>query len=137
MHVHFCRKMFIESLPSNERLVSLRYSGFQASCHIAPSLRLFIPNGLQAHCHFFLSKGCACNVGDWSHLPPHGSAFPWCLPSYSSRSSLLKAAHPEQFPHRMPVHPGVSPSSCFYRSVRATVARVINTSIYPWLLVCC
>jgi hypothetical protein len=28
-------------------------------CHIAPSLRLFVPNSLQAYRHFFFSEGCA------------------------------------------------------------------------------
>jgi hypothetical protein len=31
--VHFHRNLFTEPLPSNERLLWLRYSGFQASCH--------------------------------------------------------------------------------------------------------
>jgi hypothetical protein len=37
--------------------------------YIAPSLRLFVSNGLQAYRHFF-SEGCA-----WSHLPPCSSFF--------------------------------------------------------------
>jgi hypothetical protein len=31
------------------------------------------PNGLQAYCHFFFHEGCAFDVCDQSHLPPHGS----------------------------------------------------------------
>jgi hypothetical protein len=33
VRVHFRGNLFTESLPSNERLLWLRYSGFQASCH--------------------------------------------------------------------------------------------------------
>jgi hypothetical protein len=43
--------------------------------HIAPSLRLFVSNNLQAYLHFFYSAGCACDVCDHSHLPPRGSVF--------------------------------------------------------------
>jgi hypothetical protein len=43
--------------------------------YIAPSLWLFVPNGLRAYHHFFLSKGCTSDVRDRSHLPPHGSVF--------------------------------------------------------------
>jgi hypothetical protein len=39
--------------------------------------------------------------------------FAQCLLSNCSCSSLLEAAHPWQFPHRVPVGPGVSQSSCF------------------------
>jgi hypothetical protein len=38
--------------------------------------------------------------------------FSWWLLSNRSHS-LLKAAHPEQFPQRVPVGPGLSPPSCF------------------------
>jgi hypothetical protein len=50
---------FTESLVSNG-----------STHHIAPFLRLFIPNGLQAYHHFFSSEGCACDVHDQSRLPP-------------------------------------------------------------------
>jgi hypothetical protein len=50
--------VFTELLPSNERLFLLSYSGFQAPCHIVPSLRLLVPSSLQAYRHFF-SEGCA------------------------------------------------------------------------------
>jgi hypothetical protein len=33
VRVEFPRKLFTESLPSNEGLLWLRYAGFQASCH--------------------------------------------------------------------------------------------------------
>jgi hypothetical protein len=39
-------------------------------CHIAPFLRFFVPNSLQANRHFFFSEECACNVCDWSLLAP-------------------------------------------------------------------
>jgi hypothetical protein len=57
MHVHFRGNRLTESFPSSERLLWLRYSGFQASYRIAPSLRLFVPNGLQAYCHFSFLRG--------------------------------------------------------------------------------
>jgi hypothetical protein len=76
--IHFGGNLFTKSLPSNERQLLLCSSGFQASCHIAPSLRLFIPNGLQVYCHFF-SEAC-----DWSHLPSCGLAFLLCLLSNRS-----------------------------------------------------
>jgi hypothetical protein len=41
-----------------------------STCYIAPFLRLFILNGLEAYHHFFFSKGCA-----WAHLLPCGSVF--------------------------------------------------------------
>jgi hypothetical protein len=107
---HCRRNMFAKQLPSNGRLFWLRYSGFQASCHIASPLSLFIPNVLQAYHHFFFSEGCACNVCDRSHLPSCGSVFLRCLLSHCS---LLKATHLERVPDRVPVDPGVSPSSCF------------------------
>jgi hypothetical protein len=44
---------------------SLHSNGY--TCYTAPSLRLFIP--------IFFSKGCACDVCAWSHLPPRGSVF--------------------------------------------------------------
>jgi hypothetical protein len=49
--------MFTESLPSNEY-----------TRHIAPFLRLFVPNGLQAYRHFFFSGGCTCDICDRSRL---------------------------------------------------------------------
>jgi hypothetical protein len=52
--------------------------------HIAPSLRLFVPNSLQAYRHFFFSEGCA-----WSHNPPHGSVFRGvCSPTGPTTPSL-------------------------------------------------
>jgi hypothetical protein len=41
----------------------------RSTCHTAPSLRLFIPNILQAYRHFFFSKGCACDVCNQPSLP--------------------------------------------------------------------
>jgi hypothetical protein len=63
--------------------------------YIAPSLRPFVPNGLQAYRHFFFSEGCACDVCAWSHLPPHCSVctmftrqlLPLLLPQGRSRIS--------------------------------------------------
>jgi hypothetical protein len=56
--------VFINPLPSNG-----------CTCNIAPSLRLFVPNSLQAYRHFFYSEGCACNVCVRSHLPSRCSLF--------------------------------------------------------------
>jgi hypothetical protein len=70
--------------------LAINYSGFQVSRHIAPSLRLFIPNDLQAYCNLFFSEGCACNVCDRFHLPSCGSGFPWCLLSNRSCCSTFK-----------------------------------------------
>jgi hypothetical protein len=44
-------------------------SDFRASCHIAPSLRLFVTNG-----HFF-SEGCACDICAWFHIPSSRLVF--------------------------------------------------------------
>jgi hypothetical protein len=63
----FPRNLFTKSLRSNECLLWLRYSGFQALCHIAPFLRPFVPNGLQSY-HFF-SEGCASSVLGLTFLP--------------------------------------------------------------------
>jgi hypothetical protein len=41
----------------------------------ATSLRLFVPNKLQAYRHFFFSKDGACSICDRSHFPTRGSAF--------------------------------------------------------------
>jgi hypothetical protein len=49
--------VFTEPLPSSGRLFFLRYSGFQPSCRIAPSLRLLVPSSLTAYHHFFFSEG--------------------------------------------------------------------------------
>jgi hypothetical protein len=62
-------------------------------CDVAPSLRLFIPNSLRAYCHFFFSKGCACDVCDRSCLPSlwltsHGDYSP-VAPAVPSLRPLL------------------------------------------------
>jgi hypothetical protein len=38
-----CREVFTAPLPSSTRLLYLQYSGFQASCHIAPLLQTALP----------------------------------------------------------------------------------------------
>jgi hypothetical protein len=91
----------LRSLPSN---------GF--ICYIASSLSLFVLNSLQAYRHFFFSKGCVCDVCDGLTFRPM-ARFAWCLLSNCSCCSLLKAAHHKRFPHRVPVGPGLSPSSSF------------------------
>jgi hypothetical protein len=43
--------VFTEPLASNGRLFWLHYSGFQAACHIGPTIQLLVPSSLQAyHC---------------------------------------------------------------------------------------
>jgi hypothetical protein len=72
------------SLPSC--CLAVNYSGIEASCHIASSLTLFIPNGLQAYCHSFFSEGCT-----WFHLLSCGLVFLRCLLCNRSHCSLLKS----------------------------------------------
>jgi hypothetical protein len=89
------------SLPSN-----------RSTCYTALSLRLFVPNSVQAY-HYFFSNGCACDVCDCSHLPPHGLVLRWLLSNCSS-CSLLKVACSEWLPHKVPLSPGITSSSFFY-----------------------
>jgi hypothetical protein len=89
----------IQSLPSNGRylqshylatavvwLLILRSLPSNGSCRNAPSLRIFVPNSLQAYYHFFYSEGCACDVCDRPRLPS-----PW-LGSHGDESSTPPAA---------------------------------------------
>jgi hypothetical protein len=46
----------------------------------------YIAMGVQVYCHFFFSKGCACDVCDWSRLPSL-----W-LSSHSDYSPTVPAA---------------------------------------------
>jgi hypothetical protein len=64
-------------LPSNGRPIVGHIGSCENgyTCQIAPSLRLFAPNSLQAYCHFYFSKSCTCNVCAQSHLPFRNSAF--------------------------------------------------------------
>jgi hypothetical protein len=45
--------MFIKTLPCKGNTILV----FQLSCHIAPSLRLFVSSRSQAYCHFFFCLG--------------------------------------------------------------------------------
>jgi hypothetical protein len=74
-------------LPS--RCLAMTYSGFQASCHIALSLRPFVPTGLQVYRHFSFSEGYACYVCDPSHLSSRDSGFP---PVFTLQPLLLLQA---------------------------------------------
>jgi hypothetical protein len=81
------------------------------TCHIAPSLRLFVPNSLLVcHCSF-------CSKVMF-HLPAKlfrfSPLFLWCSFFNCYHCSLLKAARPKQLPARVPVDPGVSPLSCVF-----------------------
>jgi hypothetical protein len=73
--------------------------------HIAPSLRLFVPNSLQVYHHFFFSEGCVCDVCDRSCLPSL-----W-LGSCMIALQLLPPACLEQFRDKMWAGPGVPPPS--------------------------
>jgi hypothetical protein len=56
--------LLISLLPSN-----------RSTCHIAPSLRLFILNSLQVYRHFFFCEGCACDICAQPHLPTPWVSF--------------------------------------------------------------
>jgi hypothetical protein len=85
--VFFCQeRVFTGTLPSNGCLSIAERVCYRnvftnpspsngCTCHVAPSLRLFIPNNLQTYRHSFSSKGCACKFCDRSHLPFRVSAF--------------------------------------------------------------
>jgi hypothetical protein len=60
--------VFAESFPSNGFVCWRHNSGFQQTCHIDPSLRLFVPSSLQTYCDYILS----CPV--WAKFPRLGSA---------------------------------------------------------------
>jgi hypothetical protein len=81
------------------------------TCHIGPSVRLFVPNTLQAYSHLFFSRGL-CLQRLWLGPP----SLPWlgcwrCLLSNRSRISLLNSTRPEWLPDKVPVDPDVSPST--------------------------
>jgi hypothetical protein len=56
--------------------------------------------------------------------------FSWWLLSNCSRCFLLKAAHPEQFPCKVPVSPGLLPSF-YFQLVWANLPIVINAPTSP------
>jgi hypothetical protein len=60
--IRYCGHLFTTSWPSNDCFYLSHYSGFQPSCHIAPSLRLLIPNSLQTT--ISSPRGCVCDVCD-------------------------------------------------------------------------
>jgi hypothetical protein len=60
--IRCCGHLFTTPLPSNDCLYSSHYSGFQPSCHIAPSLKLLILNSLQIT--ISSPRECACDVCD-------------------------------------------------------------------------
>jgi hypothetical protein len=72
--------VFFKSLPSNG-----------LTRYISPSLRLLVPNSLQAYRNFFFSEGCACDVSARSHLSPpwlwsHGDYSPTAPAAFSLKS---------------------------------------------------
>jgi hypothetical protein len=91
LRIRCCRNMFTASLHRNG-----------CTRYIAPSLRLFVTNGLQAYCHFVFSEGCASDISDRSHLSPCGSVYR----VFTLQLLLLPF-------HRVPVGPGVSQSPRF------------------------
>jgi hypothetical protein len=115
-------------LPSCCPETALVYSAILRSLHsngctryIVPSLRLFVTNGLED------SKGCACDICDRSHLPPHGSVktvltlqlFPMLPPlrPFVTSGSLIRW-EPVQVCHPFLLQSGAGKSSengkCFY-----------------------
>jgi hypothetical protein len=58
------RERVYRAIASNSRLFCLHYSDFQASHHIAPTLRLLVLNNLPEYRHFFFPSGRACDVYD-------------------------------------------------------------------------
>jgi hypothetical protein len=86
--------MFTKPLPRN---VSWSLHSNSSTRYIAPSFRLFVPNGLQAYHHFFFSKGCASDVCVCYHLPSpwlssHGDYSPTAL-----ADSTLRPLNPSDF----------------------------------------
>jgi hypothetical protein len=64
---------------------------------IASSLRLFVPNSLQAYHHFFFPKGFACAICDRSRLPSpwlgsHGDYSATAFSTPSLRSLILSGS---------------------------------------------
>jgi hypothetical protein len=104
LRAYACAGMFTESLPSN---------GYTR--HIAPSLRIFIPNSLQAYRHFFFSEGCACDVCviGLTFLPVARMFAVFTLPTAPAAPSLrplvpsgsLLRYHSVQVYHHHPVFP--------------------------------
>jgi hypothetical protein len=138
VRVYCSGNMFIEPSPSSGRLLWLHYSGFQASCHIAPLLRLVVLSSLQVYHHFFYSKGPCL----WL---PSQMALQWpqcfflqfrqhptfichrsCLSLLFSICSLLGAAH---LKHHGPLD-SVSPLVCFNNP--SSPAIVIGASLGDW-----
>jgi hypothetical protein len=85
--------------------LAMNYSGFQASCYIVPSLRLFVQKGLQVYRHFSFFRGL-CLVSP---------SFPWLgfsaiysptAPDYPS----LKPPPPERLSDKVRAGPGAPPS---------------------------
>jgi hypothetical protein len=76
--------------------------------HIAPSLRLFLPNSLHAYRHFFFFEVCGCDVCDRSHLPSpwlgfHGdySATAPSLRPLVLSGSLIRSEPVQLYHHRL------------------------------------
>jgi hypothetical protein len=72
---------------------------------------LFVPNSLQAYCHFFFPEGCACDICDRPHLPSpwigsHGAYSPTAPDASSLRplipSGSLIRCKPVQVYHHQP-----------------------------------
>jgi hypothetical protein len=59
----------------------------------------------------------------------------WILSNHS-HCSLLKTAHPKCFSHRVPVSPGLSPSSSFTDQWGQQFPEW-SVLLHPWFLICC
>jgi hypothetical protein len=65
MYIRCSWYVFNEPLPSNDCLSWFCCCGFQASCHIAPSLRLLVPSRLLTYAISSSSpRGRACDIYD-------------------------------------------------------------------------
>jgi hypothetical protein len=87
---------------------------------------------------------CMWHLWSVSPFSPVARFSQWLL-SNCSRCSLLKAAHPERFPHGMPVSPGVLPSTFFSTSWHTTGCRQYRSFFWfvwanyleEWLVLLC
>jgi hypothetical protein len=107
----------LRPLSSNSRyLFVLRsFPSDGSTCDIAPSLRVFVMNSLQAYRHLFFSESCACDV-----VHVIGQVFLPCS-SFLKVITLqllpllpLKAARHKRYPDKVQVGPRVPPSSLFF-----------------------
>jgi hypothetical protein len=108
-------------------LISWSLSSNGSTCYIAASLRIFVPNNLQAYSHVLFSKCCACNVWLASPSFPVPQFSQWLLSNYS-HCSILKATHTEWFPNKLQAGLGVTdvPSTSVYSSAWSCIPHHLS-----------